>query len=66
MSLFRQRDLDLLIKRALACGLRVVALEITSDGVVRVVTSETDQAMRLNDNESWVDLAGEAQDHQRA
>jgi hypothetical protein len=60
------RDVDLLVKRAQAHGLSVEAVEITVDGAVRVLTQRPKPGVALNDDESWVDLAGETQDHGRA
>ncbi|MDB5448082.1 MAG: hypothetical protein JWQ97_3399 [Phenylobacterium sp.] len=62
----RQADVDVLIRRAVACGLIVEAVEITVDGSVRILTHRPTGGVALNDDESWVDLAGQTQDHGRA
>lgn len=59
-------EIDTLIDRAQAKGLTVEAVEITVDGRPRVLTRRTAPGVALNDDTSWVDLAGETQDHGRA
>jgi hypothetical protein len=60
------RDIDLLLAKAAERGLTVEAVEITVDGAARILTSRPTPGVALNDDESWVDLAGETQDHGRA
>ena len=62
----RQRDVDLLLDRAQACGLAVEAVEITVDGSVRILTRRPAPGVALNDDGDWTDLAGAPQDHRRA
>jgi hypothetical protein len=62
----RQADVDLLIGRAAACGLSIEAVEITVDGSVRILTRRPPPGVALNDDVSWVDLAGNSTDHGRA
>lgn len=60
-------QIDLLIERAKACGLSVEAVEITVDGVPRVLTRRPSQGVGIaNDDGDWVDLAGQTQDLGRA
>ena len=59
-------QIDLLIERAVKAGLTVEAVEISVDGAVRVLTRRPTPGVALNDTGSWVDLAGQAQDHGRA
>lgn len=59
-------EIDTLIERALARGLTIEAVEITVDGHPRVLTGRPASGVALNDDESWVDLAGETQDYGRA
>lgn len=60
------RDLDALIGAAEAKGLPIEAIEITADGAVRILTKRPASGVALNDETSWVDLAGETQAHGRA
>jgi hypothetical protein len=53
-------NLDLLIERALACGLAIEAVEISPEGTPRILTRRPAPGVALNDDEDWVDLAGEA------
>lgn len=62
----RAREVDLLIERAAAHGLTIEAVEITVDGGVRILTQRPSPGVALNDDDSWVDLAGQTQDHGRA
>lgn len=59
-------EIDTLIERALAKGLTIEAVEMTVDGCPRILTRRPSPGVALNDDESWVDLAGETQDHGRA
>jgi len=59
-------QIDLLVERAKAHGLTVEAVEITVDGAVRVLTRRPAPGVPVNDDDSWVDLAGQTQDHGRA
>ena len=62
----RSADIDRLISRAQASGLSIEAVEITVDGHPRILTRRPAPGVALNDDTSWVDLAGETQDHGRA
>lgn len=62
----RAVEIDLLIERAEEHGLTIEAVEITVDGAVRVLTRRPLPGVALNDDDSWVDLAGQTQDHGRA
>lgn len=59
-------QIDLLIERAQAHGLTVEAVEITVDGAPRILTQRPLPGVGLNDNDDWVALAGQTQDHGRA
>ena len=59
-------QIDVLIERAQALGLTIEAVEITVDGCPRILTRRPPPGVALNDDESWVDLAGQTQDHGRA
>lgn len=62
----RWTDIDKLVERAAACGLTVEAVEITVDGALRVLTRRPAPGVALNDDDDWVTLAGQTQDHGRA
>lgn len=51
--------LDLLIERALALGLTIEAVEISTEGCPRILTRRPAPGVALNDDVDWVDLAGE-------
>lgn len=59
-------QIDLLIERAIACGLAVEAVEITTEGAVRVLTHRPAPGVALNANDDWVTLAGQTTDLGRA
>ena len=60
------RELDTLHEWAVSKGLPIEAVEITVDGHPRILTRRPAPGVALNDDTSWVDLAGETQDHGRA
>lgn len=62
----RASEVDILIGCVEARGMTVEAVEITVDGSVRILTRRPLPGVALNDDVSWVDLAGQAQDHGRA
>jgi hypothetical protein len=62
----RATEIDALIGCAEARGLTVEAVEITIDGAVRVLTRRPSTGVALNDDVSWVDLAGETKAAGRA
>lgn len=51
--------IDLLIERAQAHGLTIEAVEISVDGMPRVLTRRPAPGVALNDDLDWVTLAGE-------
>jgi len=63
---FKQCDLDRVIRTMQARGLSVAAVEISVDGALRVLTGKPAPGVALNDDDDWVSLAGQAQDHGRA
>jgi len=65
-ALFRQSDVARAIQTVKSGGETVVGVEFFPDGRFRVLTGERAFAVAVNDDGSWVDLAGETQDHGRA
>jgi len=63
---FRQGDVERLVRAAVAGGLDVQAVEIGTDGAIRVLTRRPSPGVPVNDDADWVTLAGQAQDHRRA
>jgi predicted metal-dependent TIM-barrel fold hydrolase len=59
-------QVDLLIERAQALGLTIEAVEITTEGAVRVLTQRPLPGVALNANDDWVTLAGQTKDLGRA
>jgi hypothetical protein len=59
-------QIDLLIERAQAHGLTVEAVEISVEGSPRILTRRPAHGVALNDDQSWVDLAGETKAAGRA
>jgi hypothetical protein len=55
----RAADLDLLIQRAIAGGLAIEAVELTPDGIVRVLTRRPHGDAFVESGEDWVALAGQ-------
>lgn len=64
--IFKQSDIERLIRGAQALGLTVEAVEIAADGAIRVLTRRPLPGVALNDDDDWVNLAGETTDHRRA
>lgn len=55
----RAAEVDTLIACAEARGLTVEAVEITVEGAVRILTRRPVRGVALNDDDDWVNLAGE-------
>jgi hypothetical protein len=60
---FRQTDLERAVRGCRAAGLTVEAVEIAVDGSIRVLTRRPAPGVPVNDDENWIDHAGQAQDH---
>lgn len=58
--------IDLLIERAIALGLTVEAVEISPEGAPRILTRRPTPGVAVNDDQSWVDLAGTTETTGRA
>lgn len=63
---FKQCDVERAIRGVQALGLTVEAVEISADGAIRVLTRRPLPGVALNDDDDWVNLAGETTDHRRA